>query len=288
MGDSNHWQRIRSPAAAGARETKTTNDATSANTDPLGEPSVSFAAAQLAVGVFGAAIVLTYPLGFITLWVQIMDTYGYSNSDALYATSMVPTSVVAGQAVFVLFGAPIAAYAMYFIAALYVWVFKWRRANKTRIRLWWLLYVGITIVVYVIPCGVIFYYTFWRNALSTVTAVVSVVAVMSLFGGSVTSASLLQRGTKAQGSGRYKRSVFIAGIPFVVGALITGVCTNILLSGIALPTIELQKKNSDERVEGTLLSHMDGSWHLINSSQPNHPLITVPNEKVFKVKIAEQ
>jgi hypothetical protein len=27
MGDSSHWQRIRSPAAAGARETETTNDA---------------------------------------------------------------------------------------------------------------------------------------------------------------------------------------------------------------------------------------------------------------------
>jgi len=109
MGDSNHWQRIRSPAAAGTRETKTTNDATSANTEPLGKPSVPFAAAQLAVGVFGAVIVLIYPIGFITLWVQIMDTYSYDFSDALYATSMVPTSVVSGQAVFVLLGAPGAA-----------------------------------------------------------------------------------------------------------------------------------------------------------------------------------
>jgi hypothetical protein len=102
MGDSNHWQRIRSPAAAGTRETKTTTDATSANSDSLGDPSPSFAAVQLAVGVFGAVIVLIYPIGFITLWVQIMDTYSYDFSDALYATSMVPTSVVAGQAVFVL------------------------------------------------------------------------------------------------------------------------------------------------------------------------------------------
>jgi hypothetical protein len=242
----------------------------------------------LAIGVFGAAIVLSYPVGFITLWVQIMDTYGYDYSDALYAASMVPSSVVAGQAVFVLFGAPIAAYIMYFLAALYAWMFGWRRKNKTSMRLWLLLYVGIMIVVYFIPLSLIAYYSFWRDTLSVVKGYVCGVALISIVGCGLMSGLLFQRGTKAKDSGRYTRSIIIAGIPFVVGAFITGVCTNILLFGIALPTVELLKKNSDERVEGTLLAHMDGSWHLINSSQPNHPLITVPNERVFKVKIAEQ
>jgi hypothetical protein len=288
MGDSSHWQRIRSPAAAGARETKTTNDATSA----LGEPSVSFAAAQLAIGVFGAAIVLSYPVGFITLWVQIMDTYGYVYSDALYATSMVPSSVVAGQAVFVLLGAPIAVYIMYFLAALYAWMFEWQRKNmrknKTRMMLGFVLYFGVMIVVYIIPFSLIGYYAFGLGTLSLVKAYVCGVALISIWLCGLISGLLFQRGTRANGSGRYTRSVIIAGIPFVVGAFITGVCTNILLFGISLPTVELLKENSDERVEGTLLTHMDGSWHLINSSQPNHPLITVPNERVFKVKIAEQ
>jgi hypothetical protein len=281
MGDSSHWQRIRSPAAAGARETKTTNDATSA----LGEPSVSFAAAQLAIGVFGAAIVLSYPVGFITLWVQIMDTYSYDFSDALYATSMVPTSVVAGQAVFVLGYAPLAAYVMYNIARLRHEVFKEMSKLTSKLgsvlqRL--LLIIGVAVVVFAIFYGVIWYFYSLLKAILFITSL-----YLLIFGG-LFSGMLYEGLTKAQGPGRYTRSIIIAGIPFVVSALITGVCMNILFSGLELPTIELLKKNSDNRVEGTLLSHMDGSWHLINSSQPKHPLIAVPNERVFKVKIAEQ
>jgi hypothetical protein len=282
MEYSKRGQRIRSPAAAGARETKTTTDSTSANTDPLGEPSVSFAAAQLAVGVFGAAIVLTYPLGFITLWVEIMDTYGYGTSDALYATSMVPTSVVAAQAGSILVGAPLAAYIMYYIARLFPWWLKASRKNETSAKVRMAMFVGIPTSVMLI-----LYSLWWLDILSPAKAGVSIAALYALyFGGSFSG--MLYQGTKAQGSGRYTRSVIISVIPFVVGALVTGLCINILLFGTALPKVELLKKNSDERVEGTLLSHMDGSWHLINSSQPKHPLIAVPNERVFKVKIAEQ
>src|SRR5215211_7688633 len=173
MGDSNHWQRIRSPAAAGTRETKTTTDATSANSDSLGDPSPSFTAVQLAVGVFGAVIVLIYPIGFITLWVQIMDTYSYDFSDALYATSMVPTSVVAGQAVFVLGYAPLAAYVMYNIARLRHEVFKEMSKLTSKLgsvlqRL--LLIIGVAVVVFAIFYGVIWYFYSLLKAILFITS----------------------------------------------------------------------------------------------------------------------
>jgi hypothetical protein len=253
---------------------KNTNDATSANTDTPGQISVRIAAFQLAVGVFGAAIVLIYPVGFITLWVQIMDTYGYDISDAFYATSMVPTNVVAGQAVFVLVYAPIAANILG-LAYLGTELLKDKPSLMQRTP----LFVAITIAVLVISIIVIGYF------FSRVKATVFTIGLCVLIYGGL--AMLYDPLTEAHGPRTHTHSIRGA-IPLVVSGLITGVCMNILFYGLELPTIELQKKSSDDSVEGILLSHTDGFWHLINSSQPKHPLIAVPNERVSKVKIAEQ
>jgi hypothetical protein len=59
-------------------------------------------------------------------------------------------------------------------------------------------------------------------------------------------------------------------------------------SELRLPTIQLQKKHSDDSVKGTLLSHSDGFWNLINAASDTRPLIAIPNERVFRVTIAEQ
>ncbi len=257
---------------------------------PPGESSALLAAAQLAVGAFGAAILLVYPIGFLTLWVQIIRTHDYSSPEALFATSMVPTSVVAGGALFVLLIAPFAAFLMFYIALLFAWLFEKQsvaQKEKRRFRLWFWLTMVVYLVVTLVPLGTIYYYGIWRDPPPHMGGWILLVAVFSLCIGGFVSGSLFHRATVAQGSGRHLRYI-VPAIPFATGAVVAGVCLNMLISELRLPTIELQKKHSDDSVKGTLLSHSDGSWHLINSAADTRPLLAIPDERVFKVTIAEQ
>lgn len=257
---------------------------------PPGESSALLAAAQLAVGAFGGAILLVYPIGFLTLWVQIMLTHDYSSPEALFATSMVPTSVVAGGALFVLITAPSAAFLMFYIALLFAWLIEKQSAalkEKKRFRLWTWLPTVVYLVITFVPLGTIFYYGILRDPPPHMGAWILLAAVFSLCIGGSFSGSLSHRANVAQGSGRHLRYI-VPAIPFAAGAVVVGVCLNMLISELRLPTIELQKKHSDDSVKGTLLSHSDGSWHLINSAADTRPLLAIPDERVFKVTIAEQ
>jgi hypothetical protein len=194
--------------------------ANDAGTHPPGESSALVAAAQLSVGAFGAAILLVYPIGFLTLWVQIMRMYDYSAPEALYATSMVPTSVVAGGALFVLFVAPATAFLMFYIALIYAWLLEKMtaaRGEKTRRRLWMLLYLVVTKVVMLVPLVTIYYYGILRSPPPNMGAWIWLASIFSVFAGGFFSGILFYQVDEAQGSG-YLRYI-VPAIPFVVGAL---------------------------------------------------------------------
>ena len=105
MEDRNHWQRIRSPAAAGAKETKPTNDATSDRTsDPGKRFTLSFGGLSALTATVGG---LTYLLGLFVFALPIRRVYEIDFTAAWYATSLVPKTVVAGQGVTGMLGAPL-------------------------------------------------------------------------------------------------------------------------------------------------------------------------------------
>src|SRR5215210_3999328 len=107
MGDNNHWQRIRSPAAAGARETKPTNT----NQDNRSS-WWDYAAGASALLIFTSGLI--YVLGLFTLWAPIAMT----NTDYLtawHAASLVPKTVVAGLGVQQLVAFPLLAGTLIFV-----------------------------------------------------------------------------------------------------------------------------------------------------------------------------
>jgi hypothetical protein len=90
MEDSKRWQRIRSPAATGARETKPANGDTGnrGRRFPLSLGELS----ALTATVGG----LTYLLRLFVFALPIRRVYPGGFTEAWYATSLVPKTLVAG------------------------------------------------------------------------------------------------------------------------------------------------------------------------------------------------
>jgi hypothetical protein len=253
-----------------------------AGAPPRGDSSLLFQALQFVLGFLGVVVLLIYPLGFITLWLAMARTYGYNFQDALYATSLVPTSVVIGQAVVILSASGLAAICMFVRGRLSSGRSSGEKTTAKRLKLW-----ACWIVVLVSLGIIVVYTTFLRGTLPKMAGYLYLVAIGAVFVGGEGSVFFFQQATKVQGTVRTMHYFGGALIAYLC-ALIVGVCvTAASPSGPALPTIELQKKHSADCAMGKLLSHSDGYWHVIDRSDGKPLLKAIPNENVSEVTIVE-
>jgi hypothetical protein len=261
-----------------------TDDTGPRTTRSVGE--VALGIVQVAVGFFGALVVLIYPIGFITLWLQMMRAYGFNRDNALYATSLVPTSDVAAQIISILPNSYVALFVMIFIGYFRSWMTAQGQGRWLKFKRW--LGRGILTVLYAGSTILVGYFGLGRNVLTQVEMWLCLVTIFAIFLGGIGGGTLFQRAIAVpERSGRYMRYLGGAALGYL-GALIAGVCLTAFVYSPALPTVSVDKKQSQKQVVATLLSHSDGFWHLVNYASDTWSLIAIPNERVFKVTIAEQ
>jgi hypothetical protein len=291
MGNSNHWQRIRSPAAAGAKETNSTNDATSDRgmrfTLSLGELSA------LTATVGG----LTYLMGLFVFALPIGRVYPVDFTEAWYATSLVPKTLVAGQGASGMLGLPLAfGVSIGFGLALYDLI----RSNHRSVRTLWQKEraPGKVSLVFLLVFPAVFsgeWYFLYQSFL--IGAVIMIVfLLMSVF---VLRSRLRATNLnfKFDFFGRNARSLVL---PIFILLFLSQFALNAVTvaqeSDPPLPRVKItwvaDPTNSTKAkiTEGDLLTHTESFWYVLNKADQNKGgqdggLTAIPDDKVQHVRI---
>jgi hypothetical protein len=283
MGERNNWQRIRSPAAAGARETKPTNNATR---DPGKRFPLSLGELSALTATVGG---LTYLLGLFVFALPIRRVYPIDLSAAWYATSLVPKTVVAGQGVTGMLGFPLMVCAFIFVyLALSDLVISnyqtvgtlWRSGTKVYVVL-----MALFPVVSFIGAWLLFG-SFLKGALLLIAVLLTVLFSLRIV--------LRQRNQdlKFEFFSLYARSGFL---PILIIALLLQFANQAVTvaqeSDPPLPRVEITwtTDTSDSTkatlTEGKLVTHTESFWYILNQGGQEAGLTAIPDDKVQHVRI---
>jgi hypothetical protein len=296
MGDSKRWQRIRSPAATGARETKPANDATS---DRGRRFTLSFGELSALIATVGG---LTYLLGLFVFALPIKRVYPVDFTEAWYATSLVPKTLVAGQGATRMLGWPLyvgvsilvsfalldlAFFNYQFVVAL------WREVKSARFLMIMVAALGVL--------STLFFYLFEGSFLGS--AIVGLGALLMFILG-LRELRLFYQGRSLEFNLLTGRS-YIPGRSYPISwgfALYTVIITFLLQFALQavevaqktdppLPRVEItwtaDASNSTKATltEGKLLTHTESFWYVLKKDGQDAGLSAIPDDKVQHVRI---
>jgi hypothetical protein len=206
-----------------------------------------------------------YVLGLVGLAMPIYRTFTHDLSTAWYVVSMVPRTVVAGQGVRIWLQWPIFVIALAFIGG-FLWGLIIGGSSRTDLVL---LLVGFVIVAYQarkLKMGCL-------SALLYLIGVEVGVVLINLGAGNYIG-YLVQSGT----------STLVGTIEIFFGSLLVGLLPAITAQP-PLPKVVLAKQDGPtieevpDSLEGRLVAHSDGFWHLFVEEQ--HELLSIPDDKVL-------
>lgn len=204
---------------------------------------------QLVIGFVGLLALLSYPVGLVTLWVQVRSEFGYDGWSALYLASLVPkTMVIAKTATFLSTLLPALALVG---GSSYIFSYLFQRRLRGVI-------LSLTVLLGLIYLSIEGYglYEFGSDgALTLHTFELTVYAVapcLSLLTGLLIGGRAVQMPAR-HWSGRDAVALYTAAI------LISGVLAG--LRELHLPKVTLD--SGEHQTEVSIFAHSNGYWHVL-------------------------
>ena len=183
---------------------------------------------------------LFYPVGLLTLWLQIRLSYTLDGLTAWYATSLLPVNFVAGKILDIVL--PWAGFA-FINAAVIAAMVRGTLSKWIGLPLLLPAFIIPPLVNFVLPGGLegleIWLFIFYL--------------VFCTLGGVLSGRS--EQTDEGQGQSSYFRSHVPAAVFAVLGAV---ALTS--LQGVYLPSVEFETAHQENQRFGTLLSHSNGYW----------------------------
>jgi hypothetical protein len=238
---------------------------------------------ELAIGYLGIALVLIYPIGLAISWLQLLDSY--SVPTALYATSLLPTTVVVGsKVVAILAWSFVAGVLAALSAAIMVDYHLKQEERHTASRGGWWGYIkrhkqlvisGLGIGI-LLPLAAFYPFFSLHSVLDYVLYVSYLIAAM--VGGAVRGWLEGQRDSVETLAWRR-----VAGIAALFGGVILGAICLAGIEELSLPSAEFSAGAHVDK--GSLLSHADGYWYVLDGEGS---LLAIPDDEAGEVRIPGQ
>jgi hypothetical protein len=283
MGERKRWRRIRSPAAAGARETKPSNDATS---DPGRRFTLSLGEISALTATVGG---LTYLLGLFVFALPIRRVYPMDFSAAWHATSLVPKTVVAGQGVTGMLGLP-----LLFGAGFFAYFALWDLVNSNYQTVGTLWRPGAKVFLILTALSpVVMFVMVWLGSGSLLKGALWLIALLLVV--LVTLRGMLRQrnqNLKFEFFSHVGRDVFLPTLIIVL--LIQFALQAVTVaqeSDPPLPRVEItwSTDTSDSTkatlTEGKLLTHTESIWYVLKKDGQDAGLTAIPDDEVQHVRI---
>lgn len=212
---------------------------------------------QTVLAFVGVVIILVYPIGFASFWIQLWRYYDLDLSTALYAASTVPSTVLAGNLVNILKSLVLSggiALTVFMFTPSYYMQFRSALSRKERV----IIFVGLVGLFLLLALEALSWgFIFTIRSLSDVLWYA--LFLVFAFGGGMLGGYLGYLALRERSSWGLIRAQALVYLAAVVGALV--------LSGLQIPALPTVEFNSEGHKEGeilSLLSHSDGYWYVID------------------------
>lgn len=245
----------------------------------------------VAVTYLGTLVLIAYPLGFATFWVQVWREHTHDAATALYAASLMPVPVVVAKSFVVLGTTLIVIWGVCAIAAKTVASYRVVSVRKAEIeeqlsdsrfirsfmlgRRWriWHIFTGLSVAA-LLPFALelislnngtdVFYYG---------------CAVLVAGGGAVIGTLML---CDRPGESLDKRTLYVNVMPVMIGSAVIACLLLVPVLPTKLPMVQF----SEGKVkEAALISHSEGYWYVVDNAKAG--IIALPDGTVGTATVSE-
>ncbi len=249
----------------------------------------------LAVTYLGTLAFIAYPLGFLTLWIQIWREYTHDAATAIYAVSLIPVAVVVvktlaalGTALLVImFVTASAGRATAFFGVVDLEGEETRtRLSGRRFRRFWqfFLFDRVWRAAYLLMgfcVGALLPYAVeWVSIDSGTDAFFYSCSVLIAGGGVVIGTSMLYKHLKEQND---LRAIYTKALPIMISSVVVAVFLLIPLQPPKFPVVRFSEGTVEE---ARLISHSEGYWYVL--AEGKRAVIALPDNAVGSATVSEE
>lgn len=245
----------------------------------------------VAATYLGTLVLIAYPLGFTTFWVQVWREYTHDAATALYAASLMPGPVVVAKS-FTVFASALFTIGPVSTAAVHnVTVFRFRAmmpkeleeeiSEVRSLRFLYLSKKGRVVYLFVsLSIAATIPYMLWLVSLDSSADVFYYVCAMLVAGGGTFVGTYLLFESLAGVPDRSR--IYGQAIPLIASSALVASLFLVPLSPSNLPKVQFSEGTVEE---AALISHSEGYWYVVNTPKTN--ILALPDSGVGTATIEE-